>query len=133
MIAILEDDVEFRHKWFREKFPNALIFVSAQDFINFVEERHDEIHLMFLDHDLADFGQNVTEGAYGKEQTTGWHVAHYIASKNLCNHDECQIIIHSVNPAGSERMYNTFVGNGYTNVDRCAFTSLIKVMRIKGE
>jgi CheY-like chemotaxis protein len=102
-VLIVEDD-ERRLLWFRSR----LIGVPF-DFTKDVEEAKrliDEVDYtqIFLDHDLADEHYAVwQEGSTRHDETTGYAVAKYLAENPERSRD-AEIIIHSLNPLGSERM-----------------------------
>lgn len=128
MILILDDDQE-RHSWFKKKFSNAQHFTSANKFIEFVEQNHSQIKTIFLDHDLGDCtDENSYDTEYGRKTIDGWDVCRHLVKNNLCK--EAQIIIHSANPDGANRMYNTLTQCGYIDVSKCNFLALKSAMKV---
>ena len=130
MIVILDDDDE-RHDWFKKQFLNAHHFKDANECIEFICKNHKEIRVIFLDHDLADFGNNVIETEYGNKEITGWDVVRAMAKDSLCQ--DAQIIIHSLNPDGADRMHTTLRNCGYIYAEKCPFTTLRLVLKVNDQ
>ena len=98
-ILILEDD-DRRIRKFKQNFIGCELFIThLPETANRYLEEH-EFDLIFLDHDLADdhyFKDTVCN------ETTGLCTAEFLGNNpNLCK--DTTIIVHSLNPNGSERM-----------------------------
>jgi hypothetical protein len=99
MRILVLDDMEVRHDGFDRRHPEHRI-----DHAYDVEEalfylRTHTYELVYLDHDLAPEHYIGEDGS----EPTGMDVAIYI-SKMFKAHRPSQVIIHSWNPAGAERM-----------------------------
>jgi CheY-like chemotaxis protein len=106
-ILIVEDD-EVRRSWFHQEFANherdETHEVSVA--VRWLAER--DYTLIFLDHDLA-------EEHYALEMAddglTGYSVAEWLA-EHPERQPEAQIIIHSLNYVGAQRMLDVLQGAG---------------------
>jgi hypothetical protein len=107
MRILVLDDMEVRHDGFDHRHPEHKI-----DHAYNVEEalfylRTHVYELVYLDHDLAP--EHYIDAP--SEEATGYDIAVYI-SKMFPAHRPSQIIIHSWNPVGAERMYKQLQGLG---------------------
>jgi CheY-like chemotaxis protein len=98
-ILIVEDD-ERRCFWFENQFGGHELDVTADVSVAVEWLRSREYDLIFLDHDLADehYDQELAD-----DGLTGYVVAAWLAA-NPEYQPGVQIIIHSLNFAGSDRM-----------------------------
>jgi CheY-like chemotaxis protein len=103
-VLLVEDDEE-RRLWFRSR-----LIGTPYDVTKDVEEAkrlidENEYTQIFLDHDLSDEHYAVwQEGSTRHDETTGYAVAKYLA-ENPEKSKDAEIIIHSLNPIGSDRMW----------------------------
>ncbi|MDT5262474.1 MAG: Cyclic-phosphate processing Receiver domain [Acidobacteriota bacterium] len=106
-ILIVEDD-EARCAWFRERLKNRQLDVTCdvRTAIEWLVERDYEIIL--LDHDLADEHYFSNEP---DDERTGYAVARWLAD-NPTTHRDAQIVIHSLNYTGAQRMLELLRGAG---------------------
>ena len=107
-MLFLDDDLN-RHRVFKDNFGNKFNDIT---YVETAQEAIDALIYMdydsiFLDHDLG--GEYFTPS----HQKSGHEVAKYIAN-NL--ESKPIIIIHSLNPAGAIRMYNTLRDGGFNPV-----------------
>jgi|SRR5215813_3248497 len=98
-ILIVEDD-DRRCLWFKEQFAGHELDATADVSVAVEWLRSHEYDLIFLDHDLAD---EHYEQELADDGLTGYVVAAWLAENPECQRN-VQIIIHSLNFAGSERM-----------------------------
>ncbi len=128
-ILVVEDE-EYRCKWFRE----ACIGHSI-DFAYDAEQAKDFLtksfyNMIFLDHDLNDSHYAAFDNSLGLDseaaKTTGAAVAEWmlIAKNNV----QAEIIVHSLNPVGSQNIYATLKIGNY-NVRRVPFLELKKQLK----
>lgn len=120
-VYILEDN-EGRILWFRKKFRNIHYTHNPIEFVEWIINEKEEIFQIFLDHDLGfkDFSMSL----YGQE-LTGMYVVDQIINKQLDK--TLPILIHSENNSGRpEEMEKRLKENGYINIKRIRFTTLIK-------
>jgi len=113
-VLILDDDPQ-RHKVFREILPNCLRYhaYTATTAIKHLVESSGPFDLVCLDHDLGDFGQEGEILEFGNcEAGTGVEVAQYISLHLERELYPQKIIIHSQNPVGAKRMYDTLFPTG---------------------
>jgi len=107
-----------RHYWFRcNLIGNVLHPVyTYEDAIS--ELAKHEFDMIFLDHDLADEhydtwakSQQTNVEYFETLENTGYDVARWMVDNS--NNPQAQIIIHSCNEAGSKRMLELLLENGY--------------------
>ncbi len=98
-ILILEDD-ENRIAKFRENFIGCILDITKDpnEANRWLQEN--QYDMIFLDHDLED--SHYLEDCLSKE-TTGLCTADFLGNNLHCN-KKAVVIIHSLNPAGRERM-----------------------------
>lgn len=110
-IFILEDNI-FRQKWFRQNLVGHTV-VMTDDVDEAKKLLLETVYdLICLDHDLGD-----------DRKYTGLDVAkcmHKTVNKDT------RIVIHSMNPVGSDDMYNVMVDNGCENVEKLMYFELQK-------
>src|SRR3979490_574767 len=106
-ILIVEDD-ELRRCWFREQFAQFECDVTDQVAVAIQWLTQRDYNLIFLDHDLAEEHYFVTVADDG---LTGYTVAAWLA-ENPDQQAQAQIIIHSLNYAGSDRMLEVLLNAG---------------------
>ena len=130
MRVLVLDDMNTRHKWFI----TALIghnyhpVYSSESAIE--ELQKFKFDMIFLDHDLEEQHYNVWTGAelddeafFSRLERTGYDVTKWMVENN--NHKQAQVIVHSLNPAGSKRMVDLLTSNGY-NAKYVSFLELQK-------
>ena len=102
-ILILDDD-HLRHESFTIAFPEAVHVWTVEEF----QEAYGAggWDLLYLDHDLNDFGiKSTAEGYGGRVELTGADVASWVARLPVDMQPK-EVIIHSWNPAGALNMLN---------------------------
>ena len=98
-ILILEDD-DNRIRKFKQNFIGCELFITHLPATANKWLHEEEFDFIFLDHDLAD--EHYLQDTVCSE-TTGLCTAEYLGSNpNLCK--KATVIVHSLNPNGSERM-----------------------------
>ena len=101
MRILFLDDMEIRHEGINKIFPNYKIdhAYTAEEAVFYLSSR--KYDLVYLDHDLNDehYGQ---EPSHAQEKT-GFDVAVFISQMDKDDRPT-QVIIHSWNPVGAERM-----------------------------
>lgn len=134
-IFILDDDKEVRWAFFKEKFKghDLFMFSNANEFWNTLKDQF-WVDMIFLDHDLGDFGENYTETTYGgRSEITGEHVAMWMQDALVSGtweiHPACdpKVVVHTMNPAGGPRMEFLLKEAGL-NVYTIPYSTLIKVL-----
>lgn len=128
-ILIVEDD-DARIMWFKmatighvvdiTKDPNSAIQLL---------ETHEYTHI-FLDHDLSLEMQMACingEPVGRYDDVSGYKVARYL-SENKCRSESAEIVVHSYNPEGSQRMIQALRAGG-RHCERIPFDQLKKVTR----
>lgn len=133
-IFILEDD-ENRIAFFRQKFAAHVLYISknvedgkinAQEYAPF--------DVMFLDHDLApehykDFDPSIQEGEYPERTPDGHDFVKWLVNNKQVIHEYTQIIIHSLNPTGSQNMERTINESALDCMPkRIPFTTLCRII-----
>ena len=117
-ILVLEDE-KSRMRWFSKTAVNSDISFTALPAraIHLLKEK--EFDQIFLDHDLAPkhYASNERD-----DENTGFAVAQFLANNPDINKD-AQIIIHSLNPSGSERMRRV-LHKARRNYKKIPFTTL---------
>lgn len=104
--ALVVEDAEFRHDWFRKKLPGCIIASEPEDAIArfIIAENLLPFDIVFLDHDLrVDLAGNrfmVSAEDPDYEKDTYWRVAQLLKGQNF----KGTVIIHSGNPVGAKRM-----------------------------
>jgi hypothetical protein len=99
-ILILEDD-DRRIRKFKENFIGCELFITHLPAVANKHLEEEEFDMIFLDHDLADAHYKVDTVC---NETTGLCTAKFLGDNpNLCK--TTPIVVHSQNPAGSERMF----------------------------
>lgn len=102
-ILVLDDD-HLRHEAFTRAFPHAVHVWTVEEF----QEAYAAggWDLLYLDHDLNDFGvRSTAEGYGGRVELTGADVATWVARLPVDMHPK-EVIIHSWNPGGALNMLN---------------------------
>lgn len=118
-VLILEDDnnriVSFRHNLI-----GCELYIThlTNQAIQWLEE--EEFDVIFLDHDLAEEHYLTWQNPSIHHEDTGLVVAEYLGNNLECNKN-AQIIIHSLNPYGRERMKQAC---NRTNIEIVPFTVL---------
>jgi hypothetical protein len=123
-ILILEDD-EKRIDKFKMNFIGCKFFIThlPQTANRWLSE--EEFDLILLDHDLMD---EHYLGDCDSRENTGLCTAEYLGNNpNLCKN--ATIIVHSLNPAGSERMMVALKGR---NKHRIPFTHIFERLVLDG-
>lgn len=99
-ILILEDSEE-RMNWFRKKLDGEIDHATKPDkAIEFLQSN--EYDLILLDHDLEVYHYDYDVNC---DKTTGLCVAKWLG-ENPTNNESAQIIIHSMNNNGAQRMFH---------------------------
>jgi len=110
MRILLFEDAEARIEWFKEKYARAIIdlTIDTEEAIRWLQER--EYYLVFLDHDVTllhyeDMAKPEiwTQSGDG----TGYTVARWMADNKDKIKGARQVVVHSHNLPGGERMYHT--------------------------
>jgi CheY-like chemotaxis protein len=111
-ILIVEDN-DNRIKWFKQKYIGNTVICTkdAQEGIKYLQS-NDNFDLLFLDHDLAD--EHYANQGISNKQNSGYAVALFL-EEHTENNPEMQVIIHSLNTTGSERMYQALCKTRYVN------------------
>ena len=126
-IFLLEDDPK-RRAWFVTRSIGCSLDVTdsiaeAKQMLR--SKSYDQI---FLDHDLSDEHYAVwQEGSDKHDATTGYAIAAFLADNPDLSKD-AQIVIHSLNPVGSERMANK-LKESRQNVARIPFLDLMLIQQ----
>ena len=107
MRILVLDDMEVRHDKFSRKFKDDKIdhAYTVDEALHYLNMRRYD--LVCLDHDLAP--EHYVDGA--SNEPSGFFVAVYISEMPV-EHSPTQVIIHSWNPVGAERMYKQLQGLG---------------------
>jgi hypothetical protein len=116
MIFVLED-CPFRTEWFNKQ--GGMVWIDPWLFLEQLTDNQHIVTQVFLDHDLDWWEFNPY-----KSEITGFDVVKGMVIKNI--RKDIEIIIHSMNPSGRERMFNHLSDNGFTNVKIVPFTELSK-------
>lgn len=106
-ILIVEDD-ERRRLWFEARFAGCQSDFTDQVAIAIQWLTERDYDLIFLDHDLRE--EHYYE-ALADDGLTGYVVAHWLAH-NPDRQPQAQIIIHSLNYPGADRMLETLENAG---------------------
>jgi len=106
-ILILEDD-DVRRAWFKQQFARCERDVTDQVAVAIQWLSQRDYDLIFLDHDLAEehYFVNVAD-----DGLTGYTVAAWLA-ENPGKQAAAQIIIHSLNYPGADRMLEVMLSSG---------------------
>lgn len=115
-ILVLEDDIK-RIERFKEKYNKDELFITKNVEKAKVLLRINNYDYIFLDHDLG--GEMVDSD----NEDTGYQVAKFIVEEQV--QKNATIIIHSVNPVGSKKMYDTLIKQGF-KVAQLPFTKLLE-------
>lgn len=118
MRVLVLDDMNTRHKWFI----TALIghnYHPVYTSESAIEQlKVQEFDMIFLDHDLEENHYNVWTGAeldeesfFSRLERTGYDVVKWMVENN--NNKQAQVVVHSLNEAGSRRMVALLTANGY--------------------
>lgn len=118
-ILILED-WEGRIKWFRTKFTGNVDYAYTSPQANEFLQKN-EYDVIFLDHDLSDEHYELMHTPDAVLIGTGVDTAKYIA-ENKCS-PNAQIILHTLNPVGSNNMFAILKEAGY-RVEKIPFLEL---------
>lgn len=100
-VFVLEDNSK-RLSWFCERLPDAAFAYDANTAITRLA--NEQFDVLFLDHDLQP--RLMDSG----EEDTGYTVAKFLASEQNIHNRDCQIIVHSWNPAGAANIVNLIGG-----------------------
>lgn len=124
-ILILEDS-EDRNDWFRKKFIGKSVdFAYTSDQANKLLESN-VYDVIFLDHDLAEEHYVAMHAVVDVELIgTGVDTAKYMAENKAS--PKAQVIIHSLNPSGSQNIFAILNNAGY-NVSKVPYLELRKRM-----
>lgn len=106
-VLIVEDD-DVRRSWFERQFARFERDVTDQVAVAIQWLAQRDYDLIFLDHDLAEEHYFVSVADDG---LTGYAVAAWLAD-NPSQQAEAQIIIHSLNYPGSDRMLEVLLSAG---------------------
>jgi CheY-like chemotaxis protein len=102
------DDMPRRHERFAvltQDLPVQVEFVWDFDSCIAALKTQDRFDTVFLDHDLNDFNaQSVVQDMYGAKELTGYDLCCWIVRQLPQDHRPSQIIVHSHNPVGAQRM-----------------------------
>ena len=123
-ILLVEDD-EARRYWFRKT--SIGIPMDVTDDVEKAKGllRENGYTQIFLDHDLSEEHYAVwKEGSDRHDATTGYAVAKFLAENPDLSSD-AEIIIHSLNPVGSERMFRK-IKETRRDVRKVSFLELTK-------
>lgn len=126
-VFILEDD-ESRCTWFRKAFIGHVAHFA--DNVETAKEMlsNNVYDAIFLDHDLA---EEHYVAMYKTPETplvgTGYDAVQWMIRNN--NNKQAEVIIHSLNPAGSARMHTHLTVAGY-NAKRVTYLDLRKKMTV---
>jgi len=106
-VLVVEDD-ETRCAWFQQVFSRCHLDMTCDvaEAIKWLRER--EYSIVFLDHDLA---KEHYQSAEADDERTGYAVALWLANNPNCQH-KAQIVIHSLNYVGAERMLERLLDAG---------------------
>lgn len=109
MRILVLDDMEVRHDGFNRRFKDHKIdhAYTVEEAVFYLNLR--KYDLVCLDHDLEDI--HYSQQSTNAQERTGFDVAVFISEMNK-DGLPTQIIIHSWNPIGAERMYNQLQGLG---------------------
>jgi len=121
---IILDDMTSRHDWFDMAMgkDNNLIHCYTPD------EFYAEIEIcwpdaMFLDHDLSETA--IMCDPDNIDERTGTDVAKWLASMTADpDAKRCQVVIHSMNPVGAERMFQILKNNEWYTLTKVPFYRL---------
>lgn len=128
MKILIVEDMDSRNIWFRQNLigRNLTFSYTFEQAKKALQE--DVYDLIFLDHDLCEEHYVAMHSPVNVELVgTGADVAKLIAEHSYS--PEAQIIIHSLNPAGSENMYRILKSVKRT-VQKIPFTELQKRLKI---
>jgi hypothetical protein len=96
--CLVIEDSEMRHKWFRSKLPDCTIATSPDEGVSILKTVGDKFDIVFLDHDaVVEFVEPTDDGFLDR---SFWCVAQQLYRMEF----KGQIIIHSGNPVGAQRM-----------------------------
>ncbi len=126
-IFILED-CPYRMTRFREKFKEGITIYTATG----VEEgkrvytEHGPFQILFLDHDLADEHYEEHKGGEAVLKGSGTEFSDWLANEETTwARQDCEVIIHSLNPYGAGRMGNILQNIGFNQVRKIPFIQLM--------
>lgn len=124
-VLIVEDSLS-RCRWFKEQFIGYRLDITCdvREAIELLKKNSYEY--IFLDHDLKE--EHYSTWDIRDDENTGYGVAKWLAD-NMA-HREAQIIIHSLNPSGSQRMLLTLESTGH-NVRKVPYLDLQKRMIVR--
>ena len=128
MRVLLVEDDDNRRRWFRQMMIGVPIDVTldVEEAKRFIDAN--EYDQIFLDHDLSEEHYAVwREGSDKHDATTGYAVADYLAA-NPEKSKDAEIIVHSLNPHGSDRMWRR-MRETRRNVRKVPFNQLVEVAR----
>jgi CheY-like chemotaxis protein len=116
---LLVEDSEERCTWFRYCFIGCQLDITCdvQKAIDLMKKN--TYKYIFLDHDLKI--EHYTSFEIRDDENTGYGVAKWIADNSAQR--EAEIIIHSLNPSGSDRMLAALKSSGH-NVKKIGFLAL---------
>jgi len=125
MKILFLDDMSTRHKAFHALYRNDFDEMTyVYDYDEFVFEMKNSVFdLLFLDHDLSVNTINMNPDDY--DERSGTDVVNWIV-ENICHPREARpgVIVHSMNPAGRERMVSILRDGGFDAVE-CPFITLL--------
>ena len=129
MNILFLDDMEDRHELFRQRMFDLGKNVSIKSVWNYDEfveaNKIDGYDYMFLDHDLSH--DAIMCDPDNIEEKTGTDVANWIV-ENIEPMHVAEIIVHSLNPVGRERMVNILNDAGFY-AKECPFYYMLTQLR----
>lgn len=127
-VFILED-CPFRMAKFREKFNEGITLYTATgaEEGKRVYTENGPFQLMLLDHDLADEHYEEHKGGQPVLKGSGTEFARWLADEETqWARQDCEVIIHSLNPNGAERMRGILRNVGFYKVRKIPYIQLIR-------
>lgn len=112
MNVLFLDDMEDRHKIFKEKYQKQFNITHVFDYNACISElRAQKFEMVFLDHDLS--LESIMCDPDDVSEKTGTDVALHII-ETFDPKDAPGFVIHSLNPHGAERMRNLLSDAGFS-------------------
>jgi len=125
-VFILEDCPN-RMKWFREKFNEGITLYTATSVEagKKVYEENGPFQLLLLDHDLADEHYEEHKGGEAVLKGSGTEFARWLVNEETqWARQHCEVVIHSLNPHGAERMRGILSKSGFCVVRKVPYIQL---------
>lgn len=119
-ILILEDE-QYRIDSFKENFIGCTLDItkSPEEAIEWLTEN--TYDFIFLDHDLSEIDYENFHNSIMGESGTGYDVSRFLGNNVNLNKD-VPVVIHSINPAGSNRMFESM--RNRKNINKIPFNVL---------